>query len=147
MREIEFRGKIRECDEWVYGSLVYIPFDDGSEYCCIMENNCDDEYLPYIDNNSGTFDGYMIPIDKETIGQYTGLCDKNGTKIFEGDLLYFYNSNHDEEDGVMEVIFEDGAFMISGDILVPFHEIYDWELEVVGNIHDNPELLGVKHDN
>ena len=49
--------------------------------------------------------------------------------------------NHDEEDGAMELIFEDGSFMISGDILIPLHEIHSWELEVVGNIYDNPELV------
>ncbi len=154
MREIEFRGKVRDCNEWVSGSLVYIPFDDGSAYCCIMENNCDDEDLPYTNNNSGTFDGSMTPVDKETIGQFTGLCDKNGTKIFEGDILCMTFSNeftNNEEvkiykyvkfnDGMFATFYKDeyGEEMEDNRLCKALIEVD--KLEVVGNIHDNPDLL------
>lgn len=126
MKEIEFRAKGLYKDRWYYGYYV--------EYKKPMQH-----YI--IDLDETVMDTQHL-INEDTLGQYTGLKDINKTKIFDGDLLYYHNANHDKEDGVMEVIFEDGAFMISGDILVPLHETYCWELEVVGNIHDNPELLG-----
>lgn len=121
MREILFRGKSTHNGEWHYGWLTYSKFHNAYE---ITDGN-----------------GVYNFVDPDTVGQYTGLQDKNGTKIFDDDLLYYRNSNHDEEDGTMEVVLEEGAFMIAGDILVPLHETYSWELEVVGNIYDNPELL------
>ena len=135
IREIEFRGKRIDNGEWTFGYF----------YC---HKGLDKHYILPIDETSFYNGIPIVPrsfsncaINKETLGQYTGLKDKNGTKIFEGDLLYYRNSNHDEEDGAMELIFEDGSFMISGDILIPLHEIHSWELEVVGNIYDNPELV------
>jgi len=125
MREIEFRGKGLYKDRWYYGYYVEHKMSMQNYIIDLDEEVMNKEHL----------------VDKNTIGQYTGLKDKNGTKIFDGDLLYYRNSNHDEEDGAMEVVFEDGAFMIAGDILVPLHETYSWELEVVGNIYDNPELV------
>ena len=140
MREIEFRAKAIRTYKWVYGVPVKVSINCDNEYVQIVkkiEYETELEYSTFADGET---------IKPETIGQYTGLKDKNGTKIFGGDLLYYRNSNHDEEDGTMEVIFEDGAFMISGDILVPLHETYSWELEVVGNIHDNPEKLTRQHE-
>lgn len=133
MREILFRGKEQDCRsfhyvDWCYGSLVYSP----SENHYYIVEHCEQELC--------------FPVSEETVGQYTGKTDRNGIKIFEGDLLYFRNSNHDEEDGAMKVIFEDGAFAISGDIFVDLNETYDWELEVIGNIHDNPELLEFQNE-
>lgn len=71
MREILFRGKIMDSDEWVYGSLVYSP----SEKQYYIVEHSDDE-LSY-------------PVEEETIGQFTGKLDKNGKKIFEDDIVRY----------------------------------------------------------
>lgn len=76
-----------------------------------------------------------IEVVPETVGEYTGLTDKNGVKIFEGDIV--------EADGYREVVkFENGCFYPMGAYIARTGYEYDPdEYEVVGNIHDNPELL------
>ena len=123
MREILFRGKAST--EWVYGDLRHL--NDGR-----VAVRKDGEIYPY----------EVIP---ETVGQYTGLTDKNGKKIFEGDIVYC-KSRLDNAN--MVVIFECGQFRMvlsenyrnyqtnSG-----FYDINCFDKEVIGNIHDNPELL------
>lgn len=143
MREILFRGKVKECNEWVYGSLIYIP----NEYCCIMDNNCDDEDLPYTNNDYGTFDGSMTPIDKDTIGQFTGRSDKNGTKIFEGDIVKgTITSAWAKQEIVCVVKYLGDAFVSIEDNKWEHSLMFAKNIEVIGNIHDNPELLGESDD-
>ena len=133
MREILFRGKTDK-GEWVQGDLLH-PDTYGNGYSIEdftkEKNNCFD----------------VIP---ETIGQYTGLTDKNGTKIFEGDIVAqnWYDYNEPSDDSFGEVVFceYDCSFSvmdIQKDGIVPLGRChaYHWECEVIGNIHDNPELL------
>ena len=116
MKEILFRGKRVATATFVYG--FYSVFDNRNHS---------------IVNDNGHF--WVIP---ETVGQFTGLTDKNGTKIFEGDILRYGNRKgyvnygmgcfnvHDSEQKNNPAI----------DVIMDQHDI-----EVIGNIHDNPELL------
>ena len=82
-------------------------------------------------------DQYMVK--RETVGQYTGLTDKNVERIFEGDVLTL-----DGEDGFFVLEFQEDTarFIMSGDsIVVDFDNFWNYDVEVIGNIHDNPELL------
>ena len=124
-REILFRGKRVDNGEWAYGDLLH----------------CDDEAEIYSES-VGKNGGYVIP---ETVGQYTGLTDKNGTRIFEGDIIdVVYNPNYGgvakERIGVRKVGFADGCYMYEdneGYFLFTESDV----VTVIGNIHDNPELL------
>lgn len=120
MRDILFRGKRTDNGAWTSGYLFC--FWESAYLCWGMKNN-----VPVMEE--------VIP---ETVGQYTGLKDKNGTKIFDGDIL---RDDDNEENGVVEFI--DGEFcVVFGN--VETHGIYDIACccYVIGNIYDNPELIG-----
>lgn len=124
MRDILFRGKRLDNGEWVYGSLLQVEYDDGSVVTAIFDRK-----------DSGG-DAEVHP---STVGQYTGLMDKNGERIFEGDALTV-----DGEDGFFALEFQEDTarFVMYGDsIVVDFDNFWSYEVEVMGNIHDNPELL------
>ena len=142
MREILFRGKQEDNGEWVYGAYYHQTefYGDDCDYHYII-SSCDE-----LEDNMMCFDG-VIP---ETVGQYTGLTDKNGQKIFEGDIVAqnWYDHNEPADDSFGEVVFceYDCSFSVidvEKDGIVPLGKChaYHWEAEVIGNIHDNPELI------
>ena len=118
MREILFRGKAID-GNWYYG----VPLVFTEDYVCIT--------APH------TYNKTVFP---ETVGQYTGLTDKNGKKIFEGDVVRNV-SNNNEYVGVVE--YSQGAFgMRFADRSGCFLCIFSKSFGIIGNIHDNPELGG-----
>lgn len=129
MREILFRGKEPQGD-WCYGGLI---------------QSANDFYI-----SIGIDKGFMCAFVKpETIGQYTGLTDKNGKKIFEGDIVsYFINiekaTNKEFHEVVFETKGESGYFGIKVSNIGTLGfcpEVSAKLMEVVGNIYDNTELL------
>ena len=129
MREILFRGKHKDSGEWVYGN-----------YC--IEEKLDKSGVEYfiIEIEAEGSQYYVIP---ETVGQYTGLTDKNGKKIFEGDIV------RDEQSGYNYFIkwfYEYACFSLANksghmEFGCDELEIFLDDLVVVDNIHDNPESL------
>ena len=134
MRDILFRGKRVGDGKWVYGNLIQAP-----GYCCILEREEDLHPMdaPYLDGEIGWVDGKATPVIPETVGQFFELLDKNGQKIFEGDIVkgaVLYDVGcYPHEEIVTRAVSYDKVFPGM------FNTI-----EVIGNIHDNPELLEEK---
>lgn len=118
MREILFRGKAVNGGEWLYGDYMY--YAGGAQI--------------WTHTDDGTWNAI---VDPATVGQYTGLADGTGAKIFEGDIF------QDDETGELFLVsICDGMTKFSGE-----DSTDDWPADiaingsVIGNIHDNPELL------
>ena len=133
MREILFRGKRINNGEWVYG--YYVPV-------CFGKFPCKQAIVPEPD---GVWE--PIAVKPETVDQFTGLTDKNGKKIFEGDIVKVENNDHDwyEHDpnsySVFAVDFDEGGYTVGSYFLQNWLWFDEFHGEVIGNIHDNPELL------
>lgn len=134
MREILFRAKTQGVDGWVYGVLFQKLY---AEFFLIREFiDCGDDDI-YIED-------YIVR--EETIGQYTGCKDCNGVKIFEGDIIksdrHFHKKYFFNDDGYGKVVWKNGGFRVENDGLsLSFEELNKDVFSVIGNIHDNPELL------
>jgi len=146
MREILFRGKRLDNGEWVYGDLSQPQYNHPEKSLIYDETAWDNE------------------VDPSTVGQYTGLKDKIGKRIFEGDIVRF-TSDPIRYSECGTVVFRKGCYEI--EYLpeysnVPYYhrigKVGTWremnasgtityEYEVIGNIHDNPELLEGGQDN
>jgi len=125
MREILFRGKRIDNGEWAEGA--YLPVTPEN-YPAIGVWNALERYW------------WWFEVDPNTVGQYTGLDDKNGQKLFEGNIVDILCEN--EETGVIEWSEDTARFIVSADgFQADFDNYYGTDLEVIGNIHDNPELL------
>lgn len=137
MRDILFRGKRVGDGKWVYGNLIQAP-----GYCCILEREEDLHPMdaPYLDGEIGWVDGKATPVIPETVGQYTGLLDKNGKEIFEGDVVLGKDQLVRELEIRGYIGHQNGSFVIVGDFMTHYRWL-DYDVEIIGNIHDNPELL------
>lgn len=138
MRKIKFRGQRQSDNKWIYGDLL-----QPTELCDIYEiSDCE------------SIDGSRYDIIKDTIGQFTGLYDKNGKEIYEGDIVKINAHSYDfgfEKDKIGEIRFLEGCFGFYKQFSEKeylFNELATesgyGELdyyEVIGNIYDNPELL------
>lgn len=144
MREILFRGKRVDNGEWVFGSYAFEPRRKGAFGQIISDL---DHERHYIVSKKNYEYWEIIP---ETVGQFTGMYDRNGKKIFEGDIVktYFESYTHSwEEVGVVtEFCGAYGIESADGKRFRAFinESVYTRSHEVIGNIHDNPELLEVE---
>ena len=133
MRTIKFRAR-RKNGKWVVGNFI----NHFSTYFKTEERHS--IFLPKPENDNG---GYWVEdIDPETVGQFTGLYDCDGKEIYEGDILRFGNS----QSGVCEVKWNESIAAFC--ILFYFEDEIcsrplggGVEFAIIGNIHDNPELL------
>ncbi|HEE9099283.1 TPA: YopX family protein [Campylobacter coli] len=121
---------------------------DDENYVFTIEHGCERDYY------GGDYDEYCKVKDFTTynyeIELFTGLCDKNGNKIYEGDILYYFKDCSEGEVFKYQVLFKEGAFYLfeSYDGFVDDEDLiaeFDLkELQVMGNIHENKELLNVR---
>lgn len=135
MRTIKFRGKDAKTGEWLVGDIIqrigYFP--------SIL--------FPY--NSNGKIHYSECAVDANTIGQFTGLLDKNDKEIYEGDILVWGEGEH--KSAPLIVCFKHGSFgyiycdwfhSFAGNTNFTFNPFdTDVRFEVIGNIHDNPEVL------
>lgn len=138
MREILFRGKPINNGKWVFGCYYkQLEFygDKVDDHIIITshEDLSYDQQLDYCD------------VKPETVGQFTGLTDKNGRKIFEGDIVRCIRTMCDEKEMVGHIVYDDCCFSVKENKTPnqPAMDLCD-DFEVIGNIHDNPELIGGK---
>lgn len=130
MRTIKFRGKHVDDDEWVYGDLI---IDNAENYFIhIREEKRQVAHMVYPD----------------TVGQFTGLLDKNGKEIYEGDVVSYRYPIRRHDSFVRNEINYIGFRQSECKFIVvcknrhhDLHEPYNLQVEVIGNIHENPELL------
>ena len=152
-REIKFRGKRLDGEGWAVGSYIEAELNNGIAH----------EIVPYKRGEP------VVEVAPETVGQFTGLKDKNGRDIYDGDILRITeyenmaiclhlskeeieiacleDCKYQQRDSFIgEVVFSESCFFVGDTYLSAFHGDQRFsqpifEIEVIGNIHDNPELL------
>lgn len=149
MREILFRGKDADYGEWVYGYYAHLKN--------MHDVKADIIYTGYADMYMGSILPEYYEVNPETVGQYTGLKDKNGTRVFEGDILHVeqcgetgsrispvYFGEYIDADSVFDNYCCIGFYVKTSDGCCTIGALLseEFECEVIGNIHDNPELMG-----
>lgn len=123
-REIKFRGKMLDSDDFVYGYYIH------SE----LPNEIFEHKIYCADVNR------LIDVKEETVGQFTGFHDRFGNEIYESDIVYVRS---EDENAIIEWDEQTARFIIHFDgWIADFDNYYGKELEIMGDIYNNPELLG-----
>ncbi len=137
MRPIKFRGKRKDNGEWVYGSLIVNPpydLNDGTHKPSRLYNFIQEQKIKW-NNQERCWRFEVYEVDPETVGEFTGLCDKNGKEIYEGDIV---KAPAMEENAIGEIIWEMNCFVIKGKMGTTGLTNYGGRFspEVIGSIHD-----------
>lgn len=140
--EILFRGKRLDNGEWIEGFYVHLRDGKGNESHRI--------YTGYAETDCGDFYPDWFEVDPTTVSRHTGLADKNSVKLFEGDILESHYDDGCPEDVTIEIIVwsENGwGLEIPGGDVAPVLDDGEFpHSEVIGNVHDNPQLLEVRDE-
>lgn len=133
-RQIKFRGKRQDNGEWIHGDLIE---NQGRYfiYHATSETTIDD-------NDNGSISIVAYEVDTNSIGQYTGLKDKNGKEIYCGDIIELVFNN--DRKSVEFVSFKNGRFVTVSPYTIYRDEalcVFVEYANVIGNVHDTPELI------
>ena len=147
MRDLLFRGKSANTGEWIYGRNI-LRFHGTEEFADEVFIGPIGNFVLVRKDESGNIDGMkhagFVRVDMDTVGQYTGLNDKNGKRIFEGDIVKVHWGLDFCDDSVHAVTWQNAAWYIvekgthAADLLIDVDKSI---LEVIGNIYENPELM------
>lgn len=141
MRTIKFRGKRIDNKEWVYGYLYKLPLPNGEVYMILtQDNNHLDNRLEPKYHLAFTLWVDLFVVDPATVSQFTSLYDEHHNEIYEGDILAVQGIDEKLEVRFVRGVF---AFLWNGNLDDEFptcSPTHEWA-EVIGNIHDNSELI------
>lgn len=130
-----FRGQVKNTNHWVYGSLIY------SANSVFIINDLSDNIIKKHSNGTWQINRPCFLIDNETVGQYTTVDDINGKQLFKDDVVRIPETLHNVEIVGM-IVWEKGRFLIKSISSGTTWDIsYYIDIEKIGNIHDNPELM------
>lgn len=145
-REINFRGKRKDGKGWIYGYYQRLVVHGIMRYFIVPANSLVFDDVKFID--------VLIEIIPETVSQFTGLKDKNRKEIYEGDIVKtkmnhiceirwdkVTESKFDDHDKITDVYQYTGFCLFNIKLQRCYHLDYPEKIEIIGNIHDNPELL------
>lgn len=134
MREILFRGKRCSAKEWIEGYYCIYP----QLFSGVLQSHI---FIPSYDAETGKGSCTIYSVIPETVGQFTGLFDRNSKKIFEGDII---ENITDHSTAVVRWYEEHSTFMLYSEMKNKVYFLYDNDfkyIDVIGNVYDNPELL------